>query len=175
LWLRSVTDDFHARFSAFARSYRYRIMNRWIRPAIGRHYYGWCRVPLDEGSMHEAACLLHGKHDFSAFRSAGCTAQHAEREILDISVSREGDVVSIDVTANAFLYHMVRNIAGSLIMVGCGDKPAAWLGEVLRGKDRKRAGVTAEPQGLCLLGVRYQAAHGLPETAAAFPEADDAR
>ncbi len=170
LWIRAVDDDFHARFSAFSRSYRYSIMNRWIRPAIGARYYGWCRVPLDAERMHEAAQLLGGRHDFSAFRSAGCSAQHAEREILDIAVRRRGDIIEIDVTANAFLYHMVRNIAGSLIMVGSGEKTPAWLAQVLRGRNRKAAGVTAEPQGLCLRAVRYGPACGLPATAAAFPD-----
>ena len=104
LWIREVDDSFHARFGALSRTYQYSILNRWVRPAIGVSYYGWCRDDLNEEQMHEAAQVLHGRHDFSAFRSAGCSAQHAIREVTDISVSREQDIVRIDITANAFLY-----------------------------------------------------------------------
>lgn len=116
LWIRAVDDSFHARFGALSRSYQYSILNRWVRPAIGVSYYGWCRKALDADRMHEAAQILSGKHDFSAFRSSGCSAQHAIREVTSISVSRQEDIVKIDITANAFLYHMVRNIVGSLII-----------------------------------------------------------
>jgi tRNA pseudouridine38-40 synthase len=169
LWARAVDDNFHARFNAYSRSYRYSILNRWVRPAIGADYFAWCREPLDEQSMHLAARELLGKHDFSAFRSAGCSAQHAIREVTDISVGRRDDVIDIDITANAFLYHMVRNIVGSLIPVGLGEKPVEWIREVLQGGDRKLAGVTAEAQGLCFMTVRYDKSHGLPENAEAPP------
>ena len=169
LWIRSVDDNFHARFGAISRSYRYSIMNRWVRPAIGVASFGWCRDVLDEQCMHEAAQLLLGKHDFSAFRSAGCSAQHAIREVTAISVSRKKDVVNIDITANAFLYHMVRNIVGSLIAVGRGEESLQWFEDVFKSRDRKLAGVTAESNGLCFMVVRYESKYGLPEVAEAFP------
>lgn len=169
LWVRAVDDSFHARFGALSRSYQYSILNRWVRPAIGVSYYGWCRKALDAERMHEAAQVLSGKHDFSAFRSAGCSAQHAVREVTSISVTRQEDVVKIDITANAFLYHMVRNIAGSLIVVGLGEKSTQWFAGVFQGRDRKLAGVTAESQGLCFMSVRYDPKYKLPEHVEAFP------
>jgi len=169
VWIKVVDDDFHARFGACDRSYRYRIMNRWVKPAIGANYYGWCRQVLDESLMHEASRVLAGRHDLSAFRSAGCSAQHATREVSVIKVSREQDIVSIDITANAFLYHMVRNIVGSLIAVGKGDNTVQWFEEVFRGRDRKLAGVTAESAGLCFMSVRYEPKYALPAKAEAFP------
>ena len=105
--------------------------------------------------MHAAAQVLAGKHDFSAFRSAGCSAQHAIREVTAIKVSRRNDFITIDITANAFLYHMVRNIVGSLICVGSGEKSGEWFEEVFRSGDRKLAGVMAEAHGLYFMHVRY--------------------
>jgi tRNA pseudouridine38-40 synthase len=169
LWVRRVDDSFHARFGAYSRSYRYRIMNRWVRPALGVKHFAWCREPLDEHRMHRAAQLLLGKHDFSAFRSAGCSAQHAIREVTSVSVTRSGEVVDVDISANAFLYHMVRNIVGSLVVVGTGEQPLEWFAEIFSGKDRKRAGVTAEPQGLYFMSVRYDPGYGLPELPEPFP------
>jgi len=175
LWIRAVDDSFHARFAAISRSYQYRILNRWVRPAIGVAYYGWCRDRLDAGRMHEAAQVLSGRHDFSAFRSSGCSAQHAIREVTAIDVTRQQDIVTIDITANAFLYHMVRNIVGSLIAVGQGDKSVQWFAEVFHGLDRKLAGVTAESQGLCFTSVRYDPKYNLPDHAEAFPFAVEGR
>lgn len=169
VWIREVDDDFHARFGAYSRSYRYTILNRWVRPAIGAAYYGWCRDALDEQRMQAAAQALAGQHDFSAFRSAGCSAQHASREVTAISVRRQDDFVILDITANAFLYHMVRNIAGSLVSVGRGARSVQWFREVLQGRDRSLAGVTAEAQGLCFMQVRYDPKYALPEHAEAFP------
>jgi len=171
LWVRAVDGSFHARFGAYSRSYRYRIMNRWVRPAIGADYFAWCREPLDEDRMHRAAQVLLGKHDFSAFRSAGCSAQHAIREVTMVGVERERDIVNIDISANAFLYHMVRNIAGSLIAVGRGERSVEWFAGIFDGRDRKQAGVKAESQGLYFVGVRYDREFGLPETTEAFPYA----
>jgi tRNA pseudouridine38-40 synthase len=172
LWIRTVDESFHARFGAHSRSYQYRILNRWVRPAIGVSYLSWCRNLLDETQMHEAAQVLLGTHDFSAFRSAGCSAQHATREVTKVSVTRKGDIVSFDITANAFLYHMVRNIAGSLVAVGEGEKSIEWFAGVFKGQDRKLAGVTAESQGLCFMNVRYDSKYGLPEQEEPFPFAD---
>ena len=169
LWIREVDDSFHARFAAFSRSYQYSILNRWVSPAIGASYFGWCRSALDVTLMHEAAQVLLGRHDFSAFRSAGCSAQHATREVTAINVARREDIVTIDITANAFLYHMVRNIVGSLITVGNGEKTVRWFAGVFEGRDRKLAGVTAESQGLCFMNVRYEPKYNLPETEEAFP------
>lgn len=169
LWLQRVGEDFHARFSAHARSYRYVILNRWIRPAIDHGLVSWQRQPLNHEAMHEAAQALLGEHDFSAFRSAGCSANHPVRELQAIQVRRNGERVTIDVTANGFLYHMVRNIAGSLMDVGTGDRPVRWIQDLLEQRDRTRAGVTAPPDGLYFLGVRYPDAFGLPETPPAFP------
>lgn len=169
IWIREVDDSFHARFSAYSRSYRYSILNRWVRPAIGAAYYGWCRQALDEQHMHAAAQALVGKHDFSAFRSAGCSAQNADREVTAISVQRQQELIVIDITANAFLYRMVRNIVGSLITVGCGEESVQWFKQVLQSRDRKLAGVTAEAQGLCFMSVRYDPKYELPEQTEVFP------
>lgn len=173
VWIRPVDDEFHARFGAFSRSYRYSVMNRWVRPAIAVNYYGWCREPLDEKQMHEAAQALLGKHDFSAFRSAGCSAQNAIREVTAISVTRSGDVVTMDITANAFLYHMVRNIVGSLVGVGCGDRTVKWFVDVFEGRSRELAGVKAEANGLCFMHARYDPKYGLPQKPEAFPFASE--
>lgn len=154
-WCQPVADDFHARFSARARRYRYRLLNRQVRPALNRQSLSWERRPLDAALMHAAAQALLGENDFSAFRSVNCEALHARRELQAISVTRDGEVLEVCVQANAFLHHMVRNIVGSLILVGCGDKPVSWLGELLAGKDRTVAGPTAPPQGLVFVGPLY--------------------
>lgn len=154
-WCQPVADDFHARFSARARRYRYRLLNRQVRPALNRQSLSWERRPLDAALMHVAAQALLGENDFSAFRSVNCEALHARRELQAISVTRDGEVLEVCVQANAFLHHMVRNIVGSLILVGCGDKPVSWLGELLAGKDRTVAGPTAPPQGLVFVGPLY--------------------
>ncbi|MEJ7746344.1 MAG: tRNA pseudouridine(38-40) synthase TruA [Luteimonas sp.] len=162
LWCVPVADDFHARFSARARRYRYRILNRPVRLAFARQYLSWERRPLDAAAMHAAAQALVGMHDFSAFRTVHCQAPHARRDLQDIRIERVGDEVVIDVQANAFLHHMVRNIVGSLLEVGRGDRPQAWIAELLAGRDRSLAGATAPSQGLVFLGPRYPAEWGLP-------------
>ena len=169
VWMRAVDDDFHARFGAFSRSYQYSIMNRWVRPAIAARYYGWCRELLDEDLMHKAAQVLVGTHDFSAFRSAGCSAHHAVREMSNISVQRNEDIITVDISANAFLYHMVRNIVGSLIAVGLEEKPTGWFEQIFKTGDRKLAGVMAESNGLCFMSVRYDPKYKLPQAPVAFP------
>ena len=169
LWIRPVDESFHARFSAFSRSYRYVILNRWIRPALEARHVSWYRKPLDADRMHKAAQCLLGEHDFSSFRASACQARHAVREIHAISVAREGDFVTLDVTANGFLYHMVRNIAGSLLHVGCGEAPVQWLEDTLEKRDRNQAAPTAPPEGLYFLGARYPDHYGLPTTPPAFP------
>lgn len=162
-WCVPVDELFNARFSAQARRYCYRLMNRQIRPALYRQTLGWERRPLDTSAMHRAAQALLGENDFGAFRSAQCQALHARRELQAISVHRHGELVEINVQANAFLHHMVRNIVGSLLMVGAGEKPEGWIGEVLAGRDRNLAGPTAPPQGLVFVGPLYPAQWKLPD------------
>lgn len=170
-WVRPVADDFHARFTALARHYRYEILNRWVRPAIGHGRVSWIRKPLDEQAMNEAAQTLLGEHDFTSFRSSGCKANHPVREVQSIGVRRDGDRLVLEVSANGFLYHMVRNIAGSLIEVGAGERSGEWLAEILSARDRTLAGVTAPPDGLYFMGVRYPPGAGLPSGLEAFPPA----
>src|SRR5210317_619742 len=154
-WVKPVDKDFHARFSAVARRYRYLILNRLQRSALYRQRAWWVYEPLDETPMQAAAHLLLGEHDFSAFRAAACQANTAVREITDLSISRTDDWLRIDVTANAFLMNMVRNIVGTLVAVGLGEHSVDWIGDVLESRDRKKGGITAPPHGLTLVGVEY--------------------
>jgi len=162
-WVEPVSDEFHARFSATARSYEYRILNRLQRSALHRLRAWWVYQPLDAERMHEAAQQLLGKHDFSAFRAAGCQASTAVRDISHIEVSRDGDWLTLEVTANAFLQHMVRNITGTLADIGLGEQPVAWLNEVLVSRDRKAGGVAAPPHGLTLVSVDYPGSFRIPD------------
>ena len=162
LWAQVVAGDFHARYSARARRYRYTILNRDVRPALLRDHLTWERRPLDAAAMHRAAQPLVGEHDFGAFRAVQCQARHAVRDVHAIDVRRDGEHVVVEVQANAFLHHMVRNIVGSLLPVGRGEQPEAWPGELLAGRDRRVAGPTAPSAGLVFLGPRYPAAWGLP-------------
>lgn len=164
-WCVPVDPEFSARFSARARRYRYRILNRSARPGLERQYLGWEYRPLDATQMHAAAQALLGERDFSSFRSAQCQASHARRELQEISVSRAGDEVVVEIQANAFLHHMVRNIVGSLLPVGRGERAAEWIRELLEARDRTRAGPTAPAAGLLFVGPRYPRRWGLPEEA----------
>lgn len=166
LWAREVSEAFHARYGALARSYRYLILNRIPRPALAFDRVCWVRDALDAQRMQSAADLLVGEHDFSSFRAAECQARSPIRRLHGIKVERRGELLTVDVTANAFLHHMVRNIAGVLIAVGCGDRPVQWVADILAARDRKQGGVTAVPQGLYLVGVRYAAALQLPSESA---------
>lgn len=161
-WCVPVAETFHARFSARARRYRYSLINRPVRPALGRQYLAWVRRPLDADAMHRAAQRLLGEHDFSAFRTSQCQAPHARRDLQRIEVVREGDFVHVDVQANAFLHHMVRNIVGSLLEIGAGEQPEPWIDALLAGRDRKLAGPTAPSAGLVFVGPLYPAEWGLP-------------
>ncbi len=167
LWSRVVPDAFHARYSALSRTYFYRILNRPIRPAIDRQRVCWIRRSLDAPAMHRAAQQLLGEHDFSSFRAAECQSSSAMRRMLAIEVRRVGAEVGVVVSANAFLQHMVRNIVGSLLLVGSGQRSEGWLAEVLDARDRRRAGPTAPPQGLYLAGVEYPPEFALPSHEAA--------
>ncbi len=161
-WARPVDENFSARFSACSRSYRYILYNRKVRPAVMQHNVAWLFAPLDQKLMHEAARLLLGEHDFSAFRSSKCQASHAIREMQSISVKREGEYVILDIKANAFLHHMVRNIMGTLMVIGRGEQPVEWMQQLLQGKDRKKAGMTASAAGLYMVNVEYPEELGLP-------------
>jgi len=162
IWARPVAADFHARYSARARRYRYTILNRPIRPALDARRVAWERVPLDIDAMQLAAQALIGEHDFTAFRTVACQARSARRDMQEIAISRAGDEISIEVQANAFLHHMVRNIVGSLLPIGRGEQREAWLAELLAGRDRAKAGPTAPAAGLTFLGPRYPAQWNLP-------------
>lgn len=166
-WICEVDDSFHARFSAVKRSYRYVIHNSRVKPCLLRKYASHVYSPLDVGKMNEAAKAFIGEKDFSSIRAAGCQAKTANREILELKVYRSGDWVWFDVCANAFLQHMVRNIAGMLIAVGTGDKPVEWAAEVLAACDRTKAGVTALPNGLYLVSVEYPLQYKLDPTPSA--------
>jgi tRNA pseudouridine38-40 synthase len=162
LWARRVPNEFHARYSAQARTYRYLFLNRQSRPALERERACWVRQPLNAERMHAAAQLLIGEHDFSSLRATECQSSTPMRRLETICVARCDEYVSLVVTANAFLHHMVRNIAGVLMAIGVGDRPIEWCGEVLAARDRKLAGITAPPQGLTLIGVRYPVEFALP-------------
>ena len=162
-WAKTVPDKFHARFSAEARRYRYVILNRAMRPAFDARFVTWERMPLDADAMRDAAQALLGENDFSAFRSAQCQANTAMRNMQTIGIKRHGDRIEIQIQANAFLHHMVRNIVGSLLPVGRGERPIEWMAELLAGKDRNRAGPTAAASGLTFLKPLYPHGFNLPE------------
>ena len=163
LWCQAVPEEFHARYAARARCYCYRILNRTIPPAMQRQYLSWERLPLDAAAMNRAAQALLGEHDFSAFRTVQCQAKHPIRTLHSIQVGRQDEQVLVDVQANAFLHHMVRNIVGSLIPVGRGEQDEAWPGRLLAGKDRSVAGPTAPAAGLVFLGPKFPKQWKLPE------------
>lgn len=167
-WAVEVSPDFNARFSATARAYRYLILNQPTRLALWSRRATWELRPLDAARMHLAAQVLVGEHDFSSFRAAGCQASHPVRTLHRISVRREGSQVVLEVEANAFLQHMVRNLTGALLEIGRGERPVEWIGELLAARDRTRAGVTAPPEGLYLLRVEYPGHFGIPAASAAF-------
>ena len=162
-WIRQpAAEDFHARHSARARRYRYVIHNARGRSAIAAGRATWWTWPLDAGRMHAAAQALVGEHDFSSFRASECQSPTPVRLLHSIDVTRQGEYVFIDVRANAFLHHMVRNIAGSLLLVGQGRAEIAWVSEVLEARDRKLAGPTASPHGLYFVGPEYPARFAVP-------------
>jgi len=161
-WAREVPAEFHARFSATARRYRYLLLNRPERPALLAGKVGWFHRPLDVGAMRQGAEYLKGEHDFSAFRAADCQAKSAVKVVREISIRREGDLICFDIEANAFLYHMVRNIVGSLVFVGKGLKPATWIDELLAARTRSLAAPTFSPDGLYLVSISYDSSFMLP-------------
>jgi tRNA pseudouridine38-40 synthase len=166
-WARAVAADFHARFSARERSYRYVLLNRAVRPAADQGRVGWFHLTLDEELMRHAAGLLIGEHDFNAFRSSECQARSPVRELRRLDIERRGDYLLIDFTANAYLHHMVRNIVGALLYVGRGKLDTAGMATLLAAADRTKAPPTFMPDGLYLTGVGYPAHFDLPSQAQA--------
>lgn len=162
LWARDVSDEFSARYSALSRSYRYVILNRMARPALLHERAAWVREHLDEPRMHDAAQHLIGQHDFSSYRAAECQSFTPVRRVQRIVVSRHEEYVVVDITANAFLHHMVRNIVGVLMAVGTGRQAGDWPLRVLQARDRAVAGITAPAAGLYLFGVQYSDEFNLP-------------
>lgn len=166
IWAREVGEAFHARFSARSRSYRYLLINRPVRPALLAGRVGWHHRPLDLRPMREAAAMLLGEHDFSAFRAAECQAKSPVKTLYRADVSAQGDCIAFDFRANAFLHHMVRNLVGSLVYVGLGRQPPGWVAELLRQRDRTRAAPTFDPAGLYFAGVEYDERWQLPKSGA---------
>ena len=163
MWGQLVPAEFHARYAARSRRYRYCILNRPIRAALDARRVTWERLPLDAQRMHAAIQALLGAHDFTAFRALSCQAKHPLRTVLAASVRREGEQLFVDIEANGFLHHMVRNIVGSLLVIGRGDRAVEWMAKLLAGCDRSVAGPTAPSSGLTFIGPRYEAHWGLPE------------
>jgi tRNA pseudouridine38-40 synthase len=161
-WVREVAPQFHARYSATARSYRYLILNRDSRAALAAGRATWERRPLDAPRMHDASQALLGEHDFSAFRAIECQAKTPVRKVERLRVHRQAEWVTLEITANAFLHHMVRNVAGLLMSVGHGESPPERVAAVLASRDRRINAATAPPDGLYLAAVRYPAEFGLP-------------
>lgn len=168
LWAVAVDDQFHARFSAESRRYRYVLVNRRVRPALLRGRVGWTHGVLDVVAMREAARCLLGEHDFTSFRAAECQARSPVRLMHSVEVERRGDVVIFDFHANAFLHHMIRNIMGCLIAVGTGNRPPSWMAEVLAAQSRDAAAPTFAPDGLYFLGPVYDASWNIPDRTPAF-------
>lgn len=163
-WVVPVDNEFHARFGALSRSYRFIIRNASIQSALHRNHATHAHADLNVERMAAAGKLLLGEHDFSSFRAAGCQASSPVRIVHEFSLSSQGAWIWFDITANAFLQHMVRNIAGSLIEIGSAKRTVSWMSEVLAKKDRAQGGVTAQPNGLYLVGVRYPKQYVLPTT-----------
>ncbi len=161
VWVREVPEHFHARFSARARTYRYVILNRDSRPGLAAGRATWERRALDAPRMHSAAQGLVGEHDFSAFRAVECQAKSPVRRVESLSVTRRDEWVTLEITANAFLHHMVRNVAGLLLAVGQGESPADRIAAVLASRDRRTNAATAPPDGLYFAAVRYPPEFGL--------------
>lgn len=164
-WATPIAADFHARYSARARTYRYLLVDSPVAPAVLRGRVGWHHRPLDAAAMDRAARELVGEHDFSAFRDSECQAKSPVRTLTQANVERLGALVVVTLTANAFLHHMVRNVVGALAYVGDGRQPEGWIGELLRGNDRRAAAPTFAPDGLYLAAIEYDPAFELP----AFP------
>jgi len=161
-WAQPADERFHARFGAIARRYRYTVLNRWVRPALEAGRVAWEREPLALEPMQRAAQALVGEHDFTSFRTVACQSRSPVRRMASIEVTRSGEHLHFDLRANAFLHHMVRNIVGSLMMVGRGEQPEGWIADLLALRDRTRAGPTAPAGGLVFVGPVYPVDCRLP-------------
>jgi tRNA pseudouridine38-40 synthase len=164
LWSQRVAPDFHARYCALSRTYRYVLLNRPVRPALAARYAGWHHAPLDVVPMREAAGWLLGEHDFSAFRAADCQAKSPLRTLHRIDIECKGERIEFTLRANAWLQHMVRNIVGTLVYVGKGKHPPQWAKKVLESRDRSLAAPTFGPEGLYLEAVEYDLRWNIPAT-----------
>lgn len=165
-WAVAVPDEFHARFSAQARRYRYALLNRSSRPGLLNSRVGWYHRPLNVEAMAVAASQLLGTHDFSSFRAAECQAKSPVKTLHELNVRRQGDLILFDVEADGFLQHMVRNLVGALIYVGNGKFPQEWIGQLLQARDRSHAAPTFSAAGLYFMGARYDEIFGLPKVGA---------
>jgi tRNA pseudouridine38-40 synthase len=161
-WAREVPAEFHARFSARTRSYRYLLRCAAVQHPLWRDRAGWVFRPLDVEAMREAAAALVGTHDFSSFRSSQCQAKTPVRTMHRLEVASRGEFIELTLIANAFLHHMVRNIVGTLVYVGTGRQPADWVAELLAARRRALGAPTFSPSGLYLAGVDYDPVFGLP-------------
>jgi len=166
LWVKEIPEDFHARFSAISRSYRYILLNRPTHPALLRGKVSWNHREIDEAAMRSAGAHLVGRQDFSSFRAAGCQAKSPVRDLRHLRIGRFANWMWFDMVADAFLQHMVRNIVGTLIEVGLGKRPVEWPADVLAARDRRLAGPTAPPDGLYLTSIGYPERFELPAVAA---------
>jgi tRNA pseudouridine38-40 synthase len=162
LWAKRVSDEFHARFSAVSRTYRYLLLNDAVDVAIMRGQVGWFHLPLMLDPMREAASLLIGEHDFSAFRAAECQAKSPVKVLHEAHIERAGQLLTMRFRANAFLHHMIRNIVGELVYVGCGRHSMTDFQCILDGRDRAKAAPTFAPDGLYLSDIEYDAKFELP-------------
>ena len=168
LWVKNVSEDFHSRYSAISRSYRYIILNTQpSRPAILRDKVMWEKKPLDVSTMQTACSFFLGEHDFTSFRSSSCGAENPVRNVTEITVSQVNNFIFVDITANAFLHHMVRNIVGTLLSIGQGEQTSDWVSDLLTTCDRREAGITAPPDGLYLTNVSYEEHFALPSSPSA--------
>ncbi len=161
-WVDAIDGEFHARYNAKARRYRYLIYNHQARPALMHDQLTWWKYPLDAERMHEAAQALLGEHDFTSFRAKDCQAKSPIKTMHAITVKRWGSIIMVELEASAFLYHMVRNIIGVLLPIGEGYQPLEWMAEVLAQRDRAKAGVTAPSGGLYFVGVQYPEQFKIP-------------
>ena len=163
-WAKPVSLDFHARFSAVERRYRYLIYCNPVKPGIMPRGVTWTYKEMDVERMAQAARHLIGEHDFTSYRAVGCQAHSPVRTVKQFEVYRSGHLIVLDVCANAFLHHMIRNFAGVLMSVGCGDADPIWAKEVLEAKDRRKGGVTAPPFGLYFVDAKYPDEFELPKS-----------
>ncbi len=171
-WVRRVPFDFHARFSAKSRTYRYIVCNDVVEPALMRWGVAWWKRPVNTEDMHSAAQYWLGERDFSAFQASGCSARSPRRRVNSIGVARSNQYVKVDITANAFLLHMVRNMVGSLRMIGEGRCSVDWAARLIDSRDRRQAGPTAEAGGLYLMKVEYDEVFDIPDSNRTMPPFD---